>query len=792
MDILGGIQIQIDSLWYNLVYQLAAIHWGMQRGFIMMGYTLELINRWLIEVAFSPLIDLTNDSLRVAVSLTFVIALLVLGLTYLLSALVRWRVVEARSAMLWYLAGILFFTIGPTFYREMNEFRLGVGQAFYLSVLNGLQSNSGAFASLSPVQTTDLGMLPPCDNLGVYLPGATGAATIDGLDVALAYLRADGPDVMGYAQPWYSPGCPPHFFHPLTGSYLSPVPMEWNFAGSYFAAANSPMNFAIMSAAERSASISLAMGSQGRLLTAWPLLLFGVIEQLVYALITLAQGITFISFAIAILFAFFKRTEIIAQSILQQWLELVIQTVIIALIQALVVALFLAGTTSGSGMVMFGIGLICLVFMLIVLVSSLKAVWNSFNRLFGAFGQAAGGSFITPGQAAGTLASAGMGAVGAVAGLGAGAMAGSLALQHGATPAQTAGLLLGGSQTMTQAARALAYLPGVRDTPLGEAAEQFSEGAATRRVAGQVPFVGRATGPLLGAALLSDRDPDHARYGAPGQVTSRPMLIPAVGEALAAWTVPRQARHKRDTGEDSADGSAFTPVEPRRLGQFTPLARVDSVASRQQRDERDEATHQPGEDIEPQRTAALQADRSSDASALEQAAARLEASAEALSRAASLYAVGQMTISGSQAVASVMGDVLRLSQNDPEPSSPLDHLQTGQRIAQALGVEPVADIPPVQTDLARLGLFPRQAQQLKLSPEQTEQVAWEISDSPESRLSEPSRQALTEQMRDQHSFSWDDARDAVRRLEQAAALLPSQISAYGRVAVPPPEEGNLP
>ena len=71
----------------------------------------------------------------------------------------------------------------------------------------------------------------------------------------------------------------------------------------------------------------------------------------------------------AILFAFFKKTEVIARSIIDQWIELIVQTVVIALIQSLVVTFFLAGTASGNGIVVLGVGLICLVFMVIVLCS---------------------------------------------------------------------------------------------------------------------------------------------------------------------------------------------------------------------------------------------------------------------------------------------------------------------------------------------------------------------------------------------------------------------------------------
>ena len=52
------------------------------------------------------------------------------------------------------------------------------------------------------------------------------------------------------------------------------------------------------------------------------------------------------------------------------------------------------------GMVVLGVGLICLIFMLIVLWSGVKAVWNSLNRLFNSMGQATGGVMLSPGTAA--------------------------------------------------------------------------------------------------------------------------------------------------------------------------------------------------------------------------------------------------------------------------------------------------------------------------------------------------------------------------------------------------------
>ena len=841
MNIIGDLKRAIDTFYYNIVLSLAELHWSLLRGLVLMGHTVETINGWLIEQAFAPLIAQTNASLSVAISFAFVVALLVLGLTYMLAALVRLEVVNFRSAVTWYIAGALFFALGPSLYTGMNDFRMSIAQGFYASTLQGLQNNMGAtFGSLDQVQSTDLALGPLCDYLGVYLPGATGAGAIDGLDVALAYLRADGPDVMGFAYPVYPPGCPAHLLHPFTGNYISGVPQEWFFTGSYFDVDVSPYYFDSMNDGERASAISMGTASHARMLTAWPLVIFGVVEQMVYLLITIAMGITFLSFSMAILFAFFKKTEVIAKSIIDQWIELIVQTVVIAMVQSLVVAFFLAGTAAGNGMVVLGVGLICLIFMLIVLWSGVKAVWNSLNRLFNAMGQATGGVIIAPGTAATAAAGAGAMAAGAAVGIGSGALAGMTALRSGATTAQAAGVSMGGSRTLSGAARTLAYLPGVRNTSLGDAAEQFTEGSITRQVAGNIPVVGRAAGPIVGAKLLTDRDPDNAEYDEQGRVVGRPMLVPAVGEGLENWTVPRGARRRPRTADDPEfiedENGEMLPVSRssrrRRVGTFTPVGPVPTrdtedmwaVSTRPLQEERrqqrsDYASEMQGEEMEQHLSdvmrsntgvtsplgAMMEKTNEDDSNRLGQVASRLEAGADLLARAAQMQMmVGQLRVAGVPDVAGVMADVVGQVQTErgtppnsqtiadaftattpPTPPAGIDVLEVGRRMAQVMGVTPQAGTgSPVQRDLARFGLFVDQALQMGVSPQQTEQVVREVGASPEGKLRPETRETLDKQVQTGQNVTWIKARDQVDKLEHSARMLPPEITAYGAVPVP--------
>lgn len=822
----------LDDLQYSIIVLIAGIHWSLQETLLMAGFTVKLINNWLIENAFMPIIAQTNNSLGIAMSYVFVVALLVLGITYLLAAFIRLDVVSPRSAIIWYIAGALFFTIGPSFYQGMNTFRLNISQVMYLSVLQGLSDNAGDFSSLAQVNSNDLDFGILCDYFDVYLPGATGPGPIDGLDIALAYLRGHAQDVMGYPQPLYSPGCPPYLLNPNPSTWAgesgtSVVPMDWNMEGGYFDHTISPITWDEADESVRHHAVSMAGSSQQRALTAWPLLLFALVEQIVHLLITIAMGITFVSFGVAVLFAFFKRTESIAHSIINQWIELIVQTTIIALIQALVIGFFLAGAATGSAPAIIGIGLISLVFIVITMWSGIKAVWNSFNRLFNAMGQVSGGVLLTPGSvtsAAVTGATAAAtGGASLMTSVGSNALAGMTALNNGATTAQAAGLMFGGFGSLSGAARTLTHLPGLRGTALGDAAEQFTEGAVTRQVARNIPLIGRTAGPLVGAALLSDRDPEQAEYDEYGRVISRPMLVPAVGEALESWTLPKGAKRRRGTPDsggmewfEDENGemiSDFMPARARRTGIFTPVASVstdggdDKADARRSQERSDYAAEMNSEEMEQHVSDALRSstgtnstlgamreqEGKTDMTRFDQVAARLEQSAEALANVARLQMqvmLGQLKVSGGDDVAGVMGDVVRgmqveRHQNGQPIVGGIDHLTVADRMAQAMGVMPVGgEKPPVQDDLPRFGLFADQALRMGISGEQAEQVVREVKSSPDGGLSEPTRTALVEQTHAEGHLSYDDAQDEVNRLEHSARMLPNEITAFGMMAVP--------
>ncbi|NLF79229.1 MAG: hypothetical protein GX573_26335 [Chloroflexi bacterium] len=814
-DVLDGLQVQIDKLWYDLLRLLAVAGWTLQKGLFMMGHAIELANIWLVENAFAPLITQTNNQMRVTAGLAFVIALIVLGVTYMLAAFVKLDVVSPRGAIGWYLAGIVFFQLGPLLYQGMNDFRRDLSTGFYTVALDSMQSAGSPFSSLGAVTSSDLPPLEACDALGPYLPGATGFSNdVDGLDIALAYLLADGQDVMGYPPPTLT-SC----FQPRGALYDPALPTHWQFyEDSYFYVASSSQFFGDpLGEEERKESIDKAGAAQFRIFSAWPMVIFGVVEQLIFLLLTIAQGLTFVSFSIAILFAFFKKTEVIARSILDMWIELIVQTVVIALMQSLIISFLLGAAATQNALVVLGVSLLCTIFILVLLWSGIKAVWNSFNRLFGAIGQATGGVMVAPGAMglglAGAGVAAGVGATAAAVNVGSSALAGTTAVQRGATTSQTAGVMLGGSRGLQSAARTLAYLPGTRNTPIGQMADEFTEGSVLRQVGQSIPVVGGIAGPVIGAWMLSDRsqppkpkrsvslpaepsDTDDAETTETRPARSRRMgtFTPLSDNVPPPAVVRPPAAAVGDPGEEIEERVSDVGASVRSHAGQTRAA-VDRVqhSADTQGEEVEERVSAVGSDVRAQAgQTRADAERTAYASDMhgEEVEERIATLGATLQTGQTQQVMGLMRVEGADNVAGVMGDFIsqmraQRTLDDQPMTGGADHFKVAQGVARAMGVTPQTDDrAPIQGDVSRLGLFGDMALRLGLNGQQAQTVITEVKNSPTGELAQPTRTMLVEQARGTLNTGWEGAERAVSALQRAAVMLPNAITARGTAAVP--------
>ncbi|MEQ8671756.1 MAG: hypothetical protein RLP44_01615 [Aggregatilineales bacterium] len=467
----GAIVVPVMQMIYSLLYEVGALAWSLQRALLLTGFVIMSITEWLVNQAFTPLLSALGAQTEVFLGPLFTIALLVLAGTYLMGVFLRIRVVEFKSAVVWFLVALLLFQGGPQLYQSVEELRRGISGAFYQEGITLLADGGGALAVLDDVGSGSEADIPqPTNQFGNFLPGDQN---IDGLDVAMSYLGADAFDVL-------APDDPLHPIERLPWSYIIP--------DGYFDFGKSGGFFGDMSREEREESIGRTVQGISRLMMGGFISIFGVLEQVIHLALAIAMGLAFASAFIAILFAFFKHTEVLMWSVLNLTIELFVQSVLMSLFLSLIISFVLVGAVTGNAVVTLGTVLVGLVLVFILLLAAFRAIWNGINRLFGAMGQVTGGTISSPGGVA-------AGAVGMATGAALGAVGGAIAYGTGSNLTQSAGIALGNNSTLTRAAYMTSLLPGTRDTRMGQLASQFTEGAIART----------ALGPVIGGAVISPR-----------------------------------------------------------------------------------------------------------------------------------------------------------------------------------------------------------------------------------------------------------------------------------------------
>src|SRR5690606_17674359 len=151
-------------------------------------------------------------------------------------------------------------------YLGIDSMRRGIASGFYQAVFQDLQAGSSSIEGLNYIVSADSGTLqvqPLLNNFASFLPSYD--LGIDGADVALAYLNADGCDVLR------SPGC-------LVAGEL---PLRWYITGAFFDLQRSSLFFPVLTAAERQAALKDEMTGIWVLLSALALSLFALVESII-------------------------------------------------------------------------------------------------------------------------------------------------------------------------------------------------------------------------------------------------------------------------------------------------------------------------------------------------------------------------------------------------------------------------------------------------------------------------------------------------------------------------------
>lgn len=467
---IDGVIVPVQQALFSILYFISIILWGLNQALLLVGYYLLTITSWLSESMFRPLLESVGNATDSLLLPIFTLAMLTLAITYLLGVFGVFRVVEFRSALMWMFVALMWFQFGPELYLGFEQTRRELGGAFFATTFTDLTSSSGSIEGLNSVgDAGDLNINPPTNNFGAFLSFDTA---IDGLDIALAYLNADGCDVLR------TTGC---LTFTMPDGSTGALPTRWYTAGDYFDLTQHGFLYPGMTNLERQASLDSAAMGIWRALSGIVVALFGMLEQIVQLLLTIAFGIGFASFFIAILFAFFKKTESVTWAVFDVILGLFIQSIITSLLLALVMAFVSVAGATGNGVLLLGVGFIGIILVTVLLLGAVSAILKSLNGLMGSLGSVTGGNL----DAAGTVTSL------------AGAYAtGGATLLSGGTPAQALGSTLGPGvgQKAYYAAQTLGS-----DTTLGGIARQVAQGSAAS-------YLGPVGGYALGRSNQSNDD----------------------------------------------------------------------------------------------------------------------------------------------------------------------------------------------------------------------------------------------------------------------------------------------
>ncbi|MEL6407420.1 MAG: helix-hairpin-helix domain-containing protein [Chloroflexota bacterium] len=462
---LDGVVIPIQQMVYSMLYFVAETLWGINQAILLVGYYVLSITAWLSQQMFQPLLTSIGNATDSLLLPVFTVAMVTLAITYLLGVFGVFRVVEFKSAVVWCAVAVMWFQFGPEIYLGFEGFRRDISGGFYGTAFTDLTGAGGSMEGMGQIgDAGDMQIDPPINNFGRFLSFDT---SIDGLDVALAYLDADGCDVLRTA------GC---LFQPLPNDSDGRLPLMWYQSDGYFNINQHPFFFQFaMTQTERQQSLDDAARGIWIAFSGIVVSLFGLLEQIIQLLLTIAFGIAFASFFIAILFAFFKKTESITWGVFDIILGLFIQSIITSLLLALVMAFVSLAGVTGNGILLLGVGFLGIILITILLISAVQAILGAVNGLLGAFGKATGGN---------------LDAAGSVTRVATAYATGGATLMAGGSVAQTAGALLGpgASQKAYYASRAFGS-----DTLIGRTANDVAQGATAA-------YLGPVGGYALGRA----------------------------------------------------------------------------------------------------------------------------------------------------------------------------------------------------------------------------------------------------------------------------------------------------
>jgi hypothetical protein len=217
--------------------------------------------------------------------------------------------------------------------------------------------------------------------------GITTDTTVDGLDVAMAFMKAEKDDV------------------------IPPSALPSNFEDDYFGDCDSA-----------SECIDGAVEGLQRLFFGIFIVVFGIGEQFVFMMIAIAMGIIFLLMLYAVLLSFFNHTEYIAKAILRMWFQMLMTSLFASIVTSSALFLLLLTATAVNPLVWVGGSIVSL----IIVYAGVRSISKSVMEMINSIPQTIGGMFNVGMGMAGMANPYSMGGGGMYGGMGGGMYGGGM------------------------------------------------------------------------------------------------------------------------------------------------------------------------------------------------------------------------------------------------------------------------------------------------------------------------------------------------------------------------------
>lgn len=383
------------EVFFTAILGLTNLFWGLDAILLYIAYMLHNLRIWLVMSFFSPILNMfvgEGGTLVGVIRGSFLIAVMVLGLTYIARVFFQFNLVDPQKLFLW--GGIVVIFVGTgaatTLYQGLESVREDLSGYLYGAIFQQFRTEEG----LAEIANSFNAPGAPAPH--VYGPTERGGVapivgypsldpndpSIRGYNIAGAFLRATMDDVLN---PWgVGTGNPV----PLPVQYEK-VKLATSFYVVYWHG-QMPAELSRLEDQFRAPMVVAVIEGLIRMIFGIIPCILAVLEAVILLCLTIATGIIFVTLPVALIFAFFEPLSPMATGMIKQYTSIFMKTMVINVLFAVVLLLVIAAAYVGNPIVLIAGTILGVFFGFNFAKDSVSTIVDAANAFTTGVGQAVG------------------------------------------------------------------------------------------------------------------------------------------------------------------------------------------------------------------------------------------------------------------------------------------------------------------------------------------------------------------------------------------------------------------